>query len=120
MKRATVVISGLLILLLSPLVQAQQYPAKPIQVILPFLPGGAADALMRPLAPKLAELTGQQWVLDNRAGANGNIAAEVTANAAPDGCTLFLPTARWSPIRRSTASCRLTSSATLHRLRWRQ
>ncbi len=89
MKRATVVISGLLILLVPPLVQAQQYPAKPIRVILPFPPGGAADALMRPLAPKLAELTGQQWVLDNRAGANGNIAAEVTANAAPDGYTLF-------------------------------
>ena len=67
----------------------QAYPAKPIRVILPFPPGGGADALMRPLAPKLAELTGQQWIIDNRPGANGNIAAEVTANAAPDGYTLF-------------------------------
>ena len=68
---------------------AQTYPAKAIRVILPFPPGGGADAFMRPLAPKLAELSGQQWVIDNRPGANGNIAAEVTANAAPDGYTLF-------------------------------
>lgn len=65
------------------------YPAKPIRVILPFPPGGGADALMRPIAPRLAELTGQQWVIDNRPGANGNIAAELVANAAPDGYTLF-------------------------------
>ncbi len=68
---------------------AQAYPGKPIRVILPFPPGGGADAFMRPIAPRLAELTGQQWVIDNRPGANGNIAAELTANAAPDGYTLF-------------------------------
>ncbi len=68
---------------------AQQYPLKPVRVILPCPPGGGADTLMRPLAPRLAELTGQQWVIDNRPGANGNIAAEATANAAPDGYTLF-------------------------------
>jgi tripartite-type tricarboxylate transporter receptor subunit TctC len=68
---------------------AQTYPAKAIRVILPFPPGGGADAFMRPLSPRLAELTGQQWVIDNRPGANGNIAAELVANAAPDGYTLF-------------------------------
>jgi tripartite-type tricarboxylate transporter receptor subunit TctC len=68
---------------------AQTYPAKPVRVILPFPPGGGADAFMRPIAPRLAELTGQQWVIDNRPGANGNIAAELVANAAPDGYTLF-------------------------------
>ena len=68
---------------------AQQYPLKPVRVILPFPPGGGADTLMRPLAPRLAELTGQQWVIDNRPGANGNIAAEATANAAPDGRAEF-------------------------------
>ncbi len=73
----------------------QDFPGKPIRFIVPFPPGGGADALMRPLAPKLAEITGQRWVIDNRPGANGNIAAEATANAAPDGYTLFLPTARW-------------------------
>ena len=67
----------------------QAYPVKAIRVILPFPPGGGADALMRPVAPRLAELTGQQWVIDNRPGANGNIAAELVANAAPDGYTLF-------------------------------
>jgi tripartite-type tricarboxylate transporter receptor subunit TctC len=67
----------------------QAYPAKAVRVILPFPPGGGADAFMRPLSPRLAELTGQQWVIDNRPGANGNIAAELVANAAPDGYTLF-------------------------------
>jgi tripartite-type tricarboxylate transporter receptor subunit TctC len=65
------------------------YPLKPVRVILPFPPGGGADAFMRPLTPGLAQLTGQQWVLDNRPGANGNIATELTVSAPPDGYTLF-------------------------------
>ena len=89
MRRTALVVASVMILLGLPVAHAQQYPAKSIRVILPFPPGGGADALMRPLAPKLAELTGQQWVIDNRPGANGNIAAETTANAAPDGYTLF-------------------------------
>ncbi len=59
MKQGIVVASCVLVLLGLPSVHAQTYPAKPIRVILPFPPGGGADALMRPLAPKLAELTGQ-------------------------------------------------------------
>ena len=77
------------LLCLSTLATAQQYPSKAVRVILPFPPGGGADAFMRPLGVKLAEQTGQQWMIDNRGGANGNIAAEATANAAPDGYTLF-------------------------------
>lgn len=75
--------------LLAPNAVAQGYPAKPIRVVLPFPPGGGADALMRPLAPGLGHSLGQQWVIDNRPGANGNIAAEVVAAAPADGYTLF-------------------------------
>ena len=68
---------------------AQSYPAKPVHVVIPFPPGGAADTLLRPLAPKLAELAGQQFVVDARPGANGNIAAEIVARAPADGYTLL-------------------------------
>ncbi len=66
------------------------YPTRPIRLLLPFAPGGSADAIARIIAPRLSEAMGQQWVIDNRGGAAGNIAAELTARAAPDGYTVFL------------------------------
>ena len=69
--------------------QAQGYPAKAVRVVLPFPPGGAADTLIRPLAVKLADALGQQFVADPRPGANGNIAAEIVARAPADGYTLM-------------------------------
>lgn len=69
---------------------AQSYPQKPIRLLVGFPPGGGNDALMRVIAPKLSEALGQQLVIDNRAGAGGNIAAEVTAKSAPDGYTLMM------------------------------
>ena len=65
------------------------YPARPIRLLVPFAPGGGADALARIVTPKLSEFMGQQWVVDNRGGAAGNIAAETVAHAAPDGYTVF-------------------------------
>jgi tripartite-type tricarboxylate transporter receptor subunit TctC len=66
------------------------YPSRPIRLLLPFAPGGSVDALARIATPKLSEAMGQQWVIDNRGGAGGNIAAEIVARAAPDGYTVFL------------------------------
>jgi len=71
-------------------VAAQQYPARPIRLIVPNPPGGATDNLARVVAPKLTELLGQNVVVDNRPGSNGNLATEATVRATPDGHTLLL------------------------------
>ena len=68
------------------------YPNKPIRVLVGFPPGGATDVTARILAPRLSDSLGQQFVIDNRAGAHGNIASEIVARAAPDGHTLLLGT----------------------------
>src|ERR671910_1568953 len=69
---------------------AQTYPNKPIRMIVPFAPGGASDFVGRILQPRLSELLGQQIVVENRAGASGNIGMDAAAKAAPDGYTLYL------------------------------
>ncbi len=72
---------------------AAAYPAKPIRFIVPFTPGGSQDVIARLVGQKVAERVGQQVVIDNRTGAAGLIAAELTARAAPDGYTIFMATA---------------------------
>ncbi len=89
MKLLIAVATGLATLAIGLHAIAQSYPTKPIRVVVPFPPGGGADVLARPLAPKLTEIIGQQIVIDNRPGANANIGAEYVARAAADGYTLF-------------------------------
>ena len=69
---------------------AQQYPTKPVRFVVPFAPGGSTDTLARTLGTRLSEGLGQQVVIDNRAGGNGNIGMEIVAHAPPDGHTIVL------------------------------
>ena len=70
-------------------VAAQAYPVKVVRVIVPFPPSGGTDAIARIFAPALGEALGQQVVIDNRAGANGNVGTEIVARSATDGYTLL-------------------------------
>lgn len=86
---------------------AVQYPTRPVRLVVPFAAGGGADTLSRIIAPKLSDALGQTWVVDNRGGAAGNLAAEIVADAAPDGHTVFMG-----------FSTVLTVNPSLYKLRW--
>jgi tripartite-type tricarboxylate transporter receptor subunit TctC len=86
----TCLVALALVLSSAPCLAQDAYPNRPIRVIVPFAPGGTSDVVARILAPKMADLLGQQIVVENRAGASGNIGMEAAAKAAPDGYTIFL------------------------------
>lgn len=71
---------------------AQTYPTKALRLISPYPPGGGTDATARAIAPKMSELLGQQVIIDNRPGATGNIATDITAKSNPDGYTILMGT----------------------------
>jgi tripartite-type tricarboxylate transporter receptor subunit TctC len=68
---------------------AAAYPERPVQIVVPFAPGGALDAIARIVAQRLADNTGKTFVVDNKAGASGNIGSQAVARAAPDGYTVL-------------------------------
>ncbi|MDB5809656.1 MAG: hypothetical protein JWN94_1778 [Betaproteobacteria bacterium] len=76
--------------------QPPAYPAKPVRLIVPYAAGGPVDSMGRLFTPRLAEIWGQQIVIDNRAGANSIVGSEVAARAAPDGYTLLLISASFT------------------------
>src|SRR5215218_8646647 len=69
--------------------QAQSYPAKPIRLVLPVAPGGGSDIIVRIVTQKVSAAINQQFVIDYRGGANGNIAHDLVAKAPADGYTLL-------------------------------
>jgi tripartite-type tricarboxylate transporter receptor subunit TctC len=81
---------GSLLGLLATIASAQPWPAKPIKVVVNFPPGGAADQIARVIGQPLSEALGQPVVIENRAGANGNLGGEAVAKSAPDGYTLLM------------------------------
>src|SRR5262245_48691366 len=81
-----------LAVLLAATAAAQTYPVKPVRVIDGFPPGGSSDIVARTIAPKFQDSQHQPWIVDNRAGAQGIIGADLVAKAPPDGYTLFVMT----------------------------
>jgi tripartite-type tricarboxylate transporter receptor subunit TctC len=71
---------------------AAQWPERPVRMMVGFAPGGGTDATARAIAPKMGELLGQQIIVDNRPGATGNIATDITAKSSPDGYTILMGT----------------------------
>lgn len=87
-RRALLVLCGLLVM--GGVARADSYPSRPVKIVVPFPAGGSNDIIARVLAQKLQERTGQTFLIENRAGAGGNIGADYVAGSAPDGYTLLL------------------------------
>jgi tripartite-type tricarboxylate transporter receptor subunit TctC len=106
LARSLGIAAGAMLALAVPVLAQQDYPTKPVRIVVPFPPGAANDTLARIIAPDLGVVLGKQILVDNRAGAGGQIATEHVAGSAPDGYTLLLT---------STA---LTTSPYLYKLKY--
>jgi tripartite-type tricarboxylate transporter receptor subunit TctC len=92
-RAALSAIAGAAVLLSVPAVLAQgAWPTKPVKIVVPFAPGGTTDILARAMAPELSRAFNQQFIVDNRAGAGGNVGADIVAKSAADGYTLLMGT----------------------------
>ena len=80
---------------------ADTWPSKPVKIVVPFAPGGTTDILARAVAPELSKAFGQQFIVDNRAGAGGNIGAEIVAKSPNDGYTFLMGTVGTHGINRA-------------------
>ena len=87
---------------------AQDYPAKPVRILVPYGPGGATDIIARIVAQRLGESLGQSFVVENRPGANGNLALEAVAKAPADGYTLLVGNVSTNAINENIYASQLT------------
>ena len=104
MKIPPCLLRAMVVLAALPLAPAQahaEYPDKPIRLVVPYTPGGVTDLLARAVAKALSERVQQSVIVDNRAGAGGNIGAEVVAKSPADGYTLLMGSAATQAINRS-------------------
>lgn len=91
MKKATCsILAGLAVLTVPLIVVAQNYPVKPVRVVIPWPPGGSNDIVGRLVLQKMTENLGQQFVIDNRGGAAGTIGSDFVAKSVPDGYTIMV------------------------------
>ncbi len=90
-QRRQILVTGVAAALGAPLARAQQgWPSKPVNVVVPFPPGGGTDAFARPLFALMSKNTGRQFVIDNKGGAGGTLGATLASKAAPDGYNFFM------------------------------
>src|SRR6266550_321115 len=89
-RQALAAVALALVALIAHPLRAQEYPTRPVRVIVPFSPGGAVDGPMRVIAQGLSKRLGQQVVVENKPGAGATIGTDIVAKAAPDGYTLLL------------------------------
>jgi tripartite-type tricarboxylate transporter receptor subunit TctC len=85
----------------APAFAQSNWPTKPVRIVVPFAAGGTTDILARAIAPELSKAFGQQFIVDNRAGAGGNVGAEIVAHSPPDGYTLLMGTVGTHGINRA-------------------
>lgn len=92
MVRLSVLVAALLAAFSAAPSLAQKYPVRPVKIVVTFPPGSTPDTVARVVAPRLQESLGQPFVVENRAGAGGNVGADLVAKSAPDGYTLLVST----------------------------
>lgn len=90
LRGATLRVTGIVLLAMTASASAQEFPTRPLRLLVPFAPGGNTDILARAVGPKLTETWGRPVVVDNRPGGAGMIACETVARATPDGHTLLI------------------------------
>ena len=93
MKMCIRIVTGVAVVMSACVAVAQNYPAKPVRVVIPWPPGGANDIVGRIVAQKMGEQLGQQFIIDNRSGAAGTIGADIVAKAPADGYTIMVHSA---------------------------
>ncbi|HPW08804.1 MAG TPA: tripartite tricarboxylate transporter substrate binding protein [Burkholderiaceae bacterium] len=104
-RLALATIAQAAIIFIAPAASAQTaWPTKPVKIVVPFAPGGTTDILARAVAPELSKAFGQTFVVENRAGAGGNVGADIVAKSPADGYTLLMGTVGTHAINKSLYS----------------